>query len=83
MFLVVNLKRMLQHNICSLKYTQQNFKKNKIMCQPHYMIYNTNNFMDNFLTFNADTIVEIAPIIISGIMTFLLQLKIHFKMVTE
>lgn len=53
------------------------------MCQPHYMIYNTNNFMDNFLTFNADTIVEIAPIIISGIMTFLLQLKIHFKMVTE
>lgn len=40
------------------------------MCQPHYMIYNTNNFMDNFLTFNADTIVEIAPTIISGIMTF-------------
>lgn len=70
MFLVVNLKRMLQHNICSLKYTQQNLKKNKFMCQPHYMIYNTNNFMDNFLTFNADTIVEIAPTIISGIMTF-------------
>lgn len=49
---------------------QGNFQKNKFMCQPHYMIYNTNNFMDNFLTFNADTIVGITPTIISGIMTF-------------
>lgn len=54
---------------------QGNFQKNKFMCQPHYMIYNTNNFMDNFLTFNADTIVGITPTIISGIMTFFFTIK--------
>lgn len=42
-----------------MQYTQWDFQEDKFIYQPHFMIYNTNSFMDNFLTFNADTIVGI------------------------